>query len=414
MLFDSGSGNTTNNNSGGLRFDVTGFYTKKTTSSSSSSSSNISAAKALEKVIEIAVQTQSQIGFKNKQDALDAIYNGANLYSSNTTSGTNRQYIDAWNSKKGSLSKSQKKSAINKALKGSLASQKSKYNLHTYAKGTLSALPGLAQIFEEGPEIITTKSGTFMPFSGGEGVIPADITKGLMKLGIAMENGDIENKVNTITSIVDKGFANIDAKLDDFAPTVYQATTGINDEINEAITLLHTSNNQVGLMMEQIKQSSSKNTKEEYTESKTRFSEEIKQAIQKANELRTEIQSQEKPKAYIKTSYGELKPIESNIELFSSGGERDKMMESSLDLYKSLQGRTEEIQNSIINNSGTTNNNVTISSLITVNGNVDDATVDKIQQVASDLAKNRKFLNNIVNYVNTEQAKDLRKSGRSR
>jgi len=66
MLFDSGSGSTTNNNSGGLRFDVTGFYTKKTTSSSSSSSSNISAAKALEKVIEIAVQTQSQIGFKNK------------------------------------------------------------------------------------------------------------------------------------------------------------------------------------------------------------------------------------------------------------------------------------------------------------------------------------------------------------
>ena len=65
----------------------------------------------------------------------------------------------------------------------------------------------------------------------------------------------------------------------------------------------------------------------------------------------------------------------------------------------------------MINNSGS--NNITISSLITVNGNADSETVDKIKQVAIDLTKNKRFLNNIVSYVSQEQAKDLRKSGRS-
>lgn len=61
-----------------------------------------------------------------------------------------------------------------------------------YAKGTLSAAPGLAQVFEKGPEIITTSKGTFVPFTGGEGVIPADLTKNLIKMAVLMKDGKLK------------------------------------------------------------------------------------------------------------------------------------------------------------------------------------------------------------------------------
>ena len=76
-------------------------------------------------------------------------------------------------------------------------SVKNKYtkSLLGFAKGTLSAPPGLAQVFEKGPEIITTKKGTFVPFTGGEGVIPADLTKNLVKMALLMKDGGFELKM---------------------------------------------------------------------------------------------------------------------------------------------------------------------------------------------------------------------------
>jgi len=61
-----------------------------------------------------------------------------------------------------------------------------------YASGTKHAKAGLAQVWEDGPEIITTSKGTFVPFKGGEGVVPAAQTERLIKLANAMENGGLK------------------------------------------------------------------------------------------------------------------------------------------------------------------------------------------------------------------------------
>ena len=61
-----------------------------------------------------------------------------------------------------------------------------------YASGTKHAKAGLAQVWEDGPEIITTAKGTFIPFEGGEGVVPAAQTERLIKLANAMENGGLK------------------------------------------------------------------------------------------------------------------------------------------------------------------------------------------------------------------------------
>ena len=61
-----------------------------------------------------------------------------------------------------------------------------------YAGGTLSAKKGIAKVFEDGPEIITTSKGTFVPFQGGEGVIPAKQTQTLLNLSKAFTNGSLK------------------------------------------------------------------------------------------------------------------------------------------------------------------------------------------------------------------------------
>ena len=61
-----------------------------------------------------------------------------------------------------------------------------------FAKGTTHAPKGVAEVFEEGLEIITTKKGTFVPFEGGEGVIPAEQTKTLMNLANAFNKGSLQ------------------------------------------------------------------------------------------------------------------------------------------------------------------------------------------------------------------------------
>ena len=66
------------------------------------------------------------------------------------------------------------------------------YGNNQYAKGTLSAKRGIAEVFEDGPEIITTSKGTFVPFQGGEGVIPAKQTQTLLNLSKAFTNGSLK------------------------------------------------------------------------------------------------------------------------------------------------------------------------------------------------------------------------------
>ena len=345
-----------------------------TSSSSNKNPNSTRATNALEKVIEIAVKWQSQIGFNKKQQALDAILNGQYINAGGASSAI-QSYVNTWNEFRSLYGQAKIRSAINKALNGSLKSQKSKYGLHTYAKGTLSALPGLAQIFEEGPEIITTKKGTFMPFSGGEGVVPADITKGLMELGIAMQDGKMDANINRVISTVDNGLGSIKDSVDSLVKPINK----IPEEIKASRDV-------------------------------------IKESIQ-FNKL-ADVQTREVDKkeikeysGYIRTAYGSLKPIESNVEMFSSGDELNNMLQDNINALKSYYDELSASATNMINNSGS--NNITISSLITVNGNADSETVDKIKQVAIDLTKNKRFLNNIVSYVSQEQAKDLRKSGRS-
>ena len=66
------------------------------------------------------------------------------------------------------------------------------YDKNQFAKGTTHAPKGIAEVFEEGPEIITTSKGTFVPFEGGEGVIPAEQTKTLMNLANAFNKGSLQ------------------------------------------------------------------------------------------------------------------------------------------------------------------------------------------------------------------------------
>ena len=61
-----------------------------------------------------------------------------------------------------------------------------------YAKGTTSAKKGLSEVFENGPEMIVTPKGTFVPFEGGEGVIPAKQTRILMGLADSIANGGLK------------------------------------------------------------------------------------------------------------------------------------------------------------------------------------------------------------------------------
>ena len=66
------------------------------------------------------------------------------------------------------------------------------FGVQKYAKGTLNAAKGLGQVWENGPEIITTAKGTFVPFKGGEGVIPAKQTQAILNLAKAVETGKFE------------------------------------------------------------------------------------------------------------------------------------------------------------------------------------------------------------------------------
>lgn len=60
-----------------------------------------------------------------------------------------------------------------------------------YASGTKNAKPGIHRINENGQEVIVSKHGTFFPFAGGEGVIPAKQTSSLLKLANSMANGGL-------------------------------------------------------------------------------------------------------------------------------------------------------------------------------------------------------------------------------
>ena len=379
-----------------------------------SSSGNVSANDLLSKMTKLVLQKfKSVLGYGKVAQAEDDFVNKRNFSAIGGTSNE-KALIDEWNKNKSRYTSSQIKKQINNMLdqaysKGNLGNAKYK----RYAKGTLSALPGLAQIFEEGPEIITTKRGTFMPFSGGEGVIPADITKGLMNLGVAAKSGKIDKKLDEITSIFNDGFDIVENKVDELIVPIRQIQVEIDNNNNELIDHLMLFNDYSQEAIEQAKQIPMEvNQVNNKVEEAIDAYKELQDAFQKElDNIHSAVPGENKPSAYVKTSYGTLKPIESNIELFSSDKEYDDIMKANLELFRSCQEEIEAIS-STINNSATSN--VSIDSLITVNGNVDESVVDRIQQVATDLAKNRKFLNNIVNYVSAEQAKDLRKSGRAR
>ena len=214
-----------------------------------------------------------------------------------------------------------------------------------------------------------------MPFSGGEGVVPADITKGLMELGIAMQDGKMDTNINRVISTVDNGLGSIKDSVDSLVKPINK----IPEEIKASRDVIKESIQFNKLADAQTREVDKKEIKE-YS-------------------------------GYIRTAYGSLKPIESNVEMFSSGDELNNMLQDNINALKSYYDELSASATNMINNSGS--NNITISSLITVNGNADSETVDKIKQVAIDLTKNKRFLNNIVSYVSQEQAKDLRKSGRS-
>ena len=130
-----------------------------------------------------------ELGFSSPQKMLDAIAAGKKITVPKNTEPNLKKDVELYNAHV----KDQPSSAIKKYI-----NQRIKDNgfnisgLKKYASGTLSAAKGLAEVFENGPEIITTKKGTFVPFEGGEGVIPAQQTKNLLSLAKAMQNGGLK------------------------------------------------------------------------------------------------------------------------------------------------------------------------------------------------------------------------------
>lgn len=139
-----------------------------------------------------------------------------------------------------------------------------------YASGTLSAKKGIAEIWEDGPEIITTDKGTFIPFEGGEGVIPAQETANLIKIAQGFKNGKLPLQMPDMSA---------------------------------------------------------------------------------------------------------YKPVQNSQHI-------------------------------------TNNSTIHIDSLITINGNADQSTVDQLKEIANNLMQNRQFKDNIYNYVTKEQTKDARMAGK--
>ena len=55
--------------------------------------------------------------------------------------------------------------------------------------------------------------------------------------------------------------------------------------------------------------------------------------------IRSEIQKYEDSKGYLETSFGTLKPIESNADLFSSNDERDYIMMQIVNYLRSTKNK---------------------------------------------------------------------------
>lgn len=124
-------------------------------------------------------------GFSSQKAFLDAMVNQKQIKVPKGASNYVQSIIDDYNNHRKDQTVSQLKSYINTYWGNDPGFKK-------YANGTLNAVKGIAQVFEEGPEIITTKKGTFIPFEGGEGVIPAQETRNLMNLARAYESGKLE------------------------------------------------------------------------------------------------------------------------------------------------------------------------------------------------------------------------------
>lgn len=151
----------------------------------------------LRNMTDMALKSFSKaMGYSKAQDAANALVNKKKITAAKTASSFQKEEIGEWNTYKSQFNASDIKKQLNYSYddlkaKGALGNIKFK----KYAKGTLSASAGLAQIWEEGPEIITTKKGTFVPFTGGEGVIPADLTKNLVKMALLIKDGGFELKM---------------------------------------------------------------------------------------------------------------------------------------------------------------------------------------------------------------------------
>ena len=59
----------------------------------------------------------------------------------------------------------------------------------------------------------------------------------------------------------------------------------------------------------------------------------------------------------------------------------------------------------------TNNSEIHIDSLITINGNADQNTVDQIRQIAQQLISDKRFQENVTQFVSQRQARDARMSG---
>ena len=65
------------------------------------------------------------------------------------------------------------------------------------------------------------------------------------------------------------------------------------------------------------------------------------------------------------------------------------------------------VRNNISNSS-----NISIESLITINGNATSEVVDQIKEIAANLVKNRQFQENVTKCVSQRQTADGRMAGR--
>ena len=384
LFSSSNNGGTTRSSSANVIENIIDGGTISNTSSNT---------QILDKIANLVLKNfKSALRFQKVADAEDALVDRISFVANKNATSSQREIISQWNANRFSFTEDQIKQALNSIINS--GKLKGKANYKRYAKGTLNAARGLAQIFEEGPEIITTKAGTFMPFSGGEGVIPADATKGLMDLGVAMSSGNLAKQTNQVVDAVDDGFNNLNKSMANTTTAIRQVSPAIGDMENEFSEMLQ----------EQIETAQSN----------------MEAMIEKVDSAATDIankvnESSKYVGVSIMTSYGELVPLTNRLDMFSSSPD-DKY----LDIVKStipdmVRSFMDEMNNvNLFTSEFAEPSTVTIGSLVTVNGNADSTTVDQIRQIASDLTKNKKFLNNVVTYVNTEQAKDLRKSGRAR